>query len=216
VLAAASTPVGITAVGAATVAPTDDVLAAASTPVGIRRGAMTVGMVDCALCALSKKAAEQVAQELAAAKAESTRLAALVKQHEQTIAQLEIARKQATDDKADAVRASEVDKNTIRDLEKRLDEAVRSLQKSLLDSGRAASPPPPTPPPPPTATPPQMTTPLSAAAGAALPHETGVAQAESGAAKAGEAGKDNKRKEQPVLGPGEEAAPAKKHKAHAR
>jgi hypothetical protein len=61
-----------------------------------------------------------------------------------------------------------------------------------------------------------MTTPLSAAAGAALPHETGVAQAESGAAKAGEAGKDNKRKEQPVLGPGEEAAPAKKHKAHAR
>ena len=177
---------------------------------------MTVGMVDCALCALSKKAAEQVAQELAAAKAESTRLAALVKQHEQTIAQLEIARKQATDDKADAVRASEVDKNTIRDLEKRLDEAVRSLQKSLLDSGRAASPPPPTPPPPPTATPPQMTTPLSAAAGAALPHETGAAQAAGGAAKAGEAGKDNKRKEQPCMGPGEEAAPAKKHKAHAR
>jgi hypothetical protein len=35
VLAAASTPVGITAVGAATAAPTDDVLAAASTPVGI-------------------------------------------------------------------------------------------------------------------------------------------------------------------------------------
>ena len=54
---------------------------------------MTVGMVDCALCAVSKKAAEQAAQELAAAKAESTRLAALVKQHEQTIAQLEIARK---------------------------------------------------------------------------------------------------------------------------
>jgi hypothetical protein len=179
---------------------------------------MTVGMVDCALCALSKKAAEQVAQELAAAKAESTRLAALVKQHEQTIAQLEIGRKQATDDKADAARASEVDKNTIRDLEKRLDEAVRSLQKSLLDSGRAASPPPPTPPPTPTPTPPQITMPLSAAAGAALPHETGAPepQSEGGAAKAGEAGKDNKRKEQPVLGPGEEAAPAKKHKAHAR
>ena len=32
---------------------------------------MTVGMVDCALCALSKNAAEQVAQELAAAKAEA-------------------------------------------------------------------------------------------------------------------------------------------------
>jgi hypothetical protein len=171
---------------------------------------MTVGMVDCALCAVSKKAAEQAAQELAAAKAESTRLAALVKQHEQTIAQLEIARKQATDDKADAVRASEADKNTIRDLEKRLDEAVRSLQKSLLDSGGAASPPPPT------LLPPQTILTLSAAAGAALPHETGAAQAAGGAAKAGEAGKDNKRKEQPCMGPGEEAAPAKKHKAHAR
>lgn len=169
--------------------------------------------MDCALCAVSKKAAEQAAQELAAAKAESSQLAALVKQHEQTIAQLEIARKQATDDKADAVRASEADKNTIRDLEKRLDDA---LQKSLLDSGRAASLPPPTPPPPPTPTPLQMTMPQSAAAGAALPLETGAAQESGRAAKAAEAGKDNKRKEQPVLGPGEEAVPAKKHKAHAR
>jgi len=40
---------------------------------------MTVGMVDCALCALSKNAAEQVAQELAAAKAEAgASLASLV------------------------------------------------------------------------------------------------------------------------------------------
>ncbi len=74
-----------------------------------------------------------------------SRLAALVKQHEQTIAQLEIARMQATEDKADAVRASEADKNTIRDLEKRLPVLPREqegMREGADERGGAVDPPP--------------------------------------------------------------------------
>ena len=107
-------------------------------------------------------------------------------------------------------------KNTIRELEKRqLAAASDAGSKKAL--GEPASPPPPPPPPQQH----QLAMPLPAAVpagGALLPQVAGAAQvAAGGVAKAADAvGKDNKRKEQPGLGLGEEALPAKKYKAHAR